>query len=131
MVLAVCGATMVAAGCGGGTKSIADVQSCLKGVKGLTVDKAPASDKGVDEGVFATTDLSKGAEGDFTMAMAAVVKADKDVKTFQDQSKEFAAADKSDKKFAVKTGVDGKYVWVVGGASDSDTFKEARDCVEP
>ena len=128
--MVVLGIAVLAAGCGGSTKSIADVQACLKKVEGMTVEKAPAKDSGVEEGVFATTDLTKGGKGDFTMAMAANVKSEKDVKTFQEQSKEFAGTDKTDKTFAVETGVDGKYVWVAGGAKDSETYKASLDCVK-
>ena len=136
-------AALVASGCGGSGKDIADVQSCLKKLE-LDVQKLPA-DKDVESGVFATSKLpgaapivpaaDKGDDGaatdEFTFALAAHVKSDKAVDQFQKDSEEFGKASSTDDKLDVRSGSDARYVWVVGGDSSTDSFKDAKDCVEP
>lgn len=122
-------AALVAAGCGTDGKEIDDVTSCLKDAK-LTVEDLP-KDKDVTEGVFATTDLTKVEDAEFTFALAAHVKTDAAVTNFQDESKKFADTAGADQKLDFETGVDGRYVWVAGGAKDTDDFTDARACVEP
>jgi hypothetical protein len=136
-MLMVLTATIVAAGCGSDGKDIESVTSCLEGLK-LSVEASPDDDKDVEEGVFATTDLAALASKDagkepdeFTFAMAAHVKDVSKVEDFQKESEEFAKTASADGKLEFKTGTDGTYVWVAGGAKGSDSFKDARGCVEP
>ena len=105
------------------------MKACLKDAK-LTVEDLP-KDKDVKSGVFATTDLTKVEDEEFTFALAAHVKTDDAVKNFQDESTKFAETAGADQKLDFETGVDGRYVWVAGGAKDTDDFKDARACVEP
>ena len=122
-------AMLVATGCGADGKEMQDVKACLKDAK-LTVEDLP-KDKDVKSGVFATTDLTKVEDEEFTFALAAHVKTDDAVKNFQDESTKFAETAGADQKLDFETGVDGRYVWVAGGAKDTDDFKDARACVEP
>jgi hypothetical protein len=124
-----CSVALLAAGCGSEGKEIEDVKSCLAEVK-LTVEDLP-KDKDVTSGVFATTDLTKVEDEEFTFALAAHVKSDGAVKQFQDESKDFSKTAGADQKLDFETGVDGRYVWVAGGAKDTDDYKDARACVEP
>ena len=125
-------ATLIAAGCGGGgTPEIKDVSSCLKEL-GLMVEQPKTNDKDVEEGVFATTDISKGDVKNLTIALAATAKTDAAVKEFEKESKDFAKQDfGGESKLTVDSGTSGRYVWVVAGAKGSDGFKDARDCVQP
>lgn len=120
---------LVVGGCGADGKDIQEVKACLKGAN-LTVEELP-KDTDVTTGVFATTDLTKVEDEEFTFALAAHVKSDEAVKNFQKESTEFATTAGADKKLDFETGVDGRYVWVAGGAKDTDDFKDARACVEP
>lgn len=122
-------AMLVATGCGAEGKDIKDVKACLGKVK-LKTEDLP-KDKDVETGVFATTDLAKVKEEEFTFALAAHVKSEDAVKQFQDESKAFSKTAGTDKKLDFETGVDGRYVWVAGGAKDTDDFKDARACVKP
>ena len=122
-------AMLVASGCGAEGKEIADVKSCLSKAK-LKAEDLP-KDKDVETGVFATTDLAKVEDEEFTFALAAHVKSEEAVKQFQQESKEFSKTAGADQKLDFETGVDGTYVWVAGGAKDTDDFKDARACVEP
>lgn len=122
-------AMLVAAGCGADGKEMKDVKACLKDAK-LTVEDLP-KDKDVTTGVFGTTDLTKVEDEEFTFALAAHVKSDEAVKNFQDESKKFAETAGADQKLDFETGVHGRYVWVAGGAKDTDDFKDARSCVKP
>jgi hypothetical protein len=128
-VLLVSSSLLIAAGCGSGTPDIAETRTCLEKLN-LTVEDPPAKDNEVKEGVFATTDLTKAAEGEFTFAMAAIVKDEGSVKTFEDEAKKLADAIAEDDKIKVETGTDGTYVWVAGGADDK-AIKSVRGCVEP
>jgi hypothetical protein len=136
-MLMVLTAMIVAAGCGGSGKDIESVERCLKDMK-LSVEKSPDTDKDVEDGVFATTDLAgiaaKGSDAksdEFTFAMAAHVKDESKVGDFQKESKEFAKTASADGKLEFKTGTDGTYVWVAGGAKGSDAYRDALGCVEP
>jgi hypothetical protein len=129
-VLLVSSSLLVLAGCGGGgTPDIAEVRTCLEKLD-LKVEDPPAKDNEVEEGVFATTDLATAAEGEFTFAMAAIVKDEGSVKTFQDEAKKLTDAIAEDDKIKVETGTDGTYVWVAGGAEEQ-AIKDVRGCVEP
>lgn len=122
-------AMLLASGCGAEGRDIADVKACL-GKVDLKVENLP-KDKDVETGVFATTDLAKVKEEEFTFALAAHVKSEKAVSQFQDESKAFSKTAGADKKLDFETGVDGKYVWVAGGAKSTKDFKDARACVKP
>lgn len=129
MLIVLLFAAAFVAGCGEDGKTVKDVRSCLSGLE-LTVEALP-KDSSVSSGVFATTDLTKVDKEEFTFALAAHVKSDKAVKQFQDESEEFAKSAGADQKLDFETGVDGRYVWVAGGAKDTDDFKAARGCVKP
>lgn len=122
-------AMLVATGCGSEGKEMSDVKACLKNAK-LTVEDLP-KDTDVETGVFATTDLTKVEDEEFTFALAAHVKSEKAVKSFQDKSTEFSETAGADQKLDFETGTDGRYVWVAGGAKDTDDFTDARACVKP
>jgi hypothetical protein len=130
-LVVVLSAALLAAGCGSGGKDIADVKSCLKKLD-MTVEGAPKDDKDVREGVFATSNLTgDDAAKDFTFAMAANVKDEDRIEDFEKQSKDFGKSAAADGKLEIKSGSDGEYVWVAGGAKGSGTLDDARDCVEP
>ncbi|MCW2927452.1 MAG: hypothetical protein JWM86_1420 [Thermoleophilia bacterium] len=118
-----------AAGCG--TPDIKEVRSCLKGLD-MTVEDPPAKDKEVSEGVFGSTDLTKGTPEDITIALAAVAKSDKAVKDFRKESTSFADELESGDgpKLDVESGTSGRYVWVVMGSKKQDTYGKAKDCVK-
>jgi hypothetical protein len=123
-------ATAVAAGCSAGRKDIPEVRSCLKDA-GMEVSKFPKKEKSVEEGVFATTDLSKGDQARLTLAVAAYVKSEKTVDKFQKDVKDFSKALSVGKqKLVIDSGTDGKYVWVVTGASEDKVYKDALACVD-
>ena len=119
----------VAAGCGSDGKDIADVKACLKKA-GLTVEELD-KDKDVKSGVFASTDLSKVEDGEFTFAMAAHVTSDKAITEFKKESEDFRKSSGATDKLDFETGVDGKYAWVAGGAKSTKDYKDARACVKP
>lgn len=129
-ILVVLTVSLLAAGCGGPT--IKDVRSCLKGLD-MTVEDPPAKDTDVKDGVFASTDLTKGKPSDITIALAAEAKSDKAVKKFRKESESFAdALDNGDgPKMSVESGTDGRYVWVVMGSKKQKLYGKARDCVKP
>ena len=117
------------AGCAGGEREIADVRSCLKeaGMKAVPFDK---QEDDVEEGVLATTDLSKGDQQRFTLAVAAYVKSEKTVKKFQEDVRSFTKAlSVGDQKLVIDSDVDGRYVWVVTGKREDKVYKAAVDCV--
>lgn len=123
---------LLAAGCGGGSgKEISEVRACLDDLE-LTVEGPQEKDKDiVEEGVFASTDLTKAADGEFAFALAAIVKDDDAIKKFQKDSEAFSRTAEEDEKLDFQTGVDGKYVWVAGGSTEDDTYADARKCVKP
>lgn len=122
-------AAVVAAGCSAGAKEISDVRSCLKDA-GMKVEAFDKSEQQVKEGVFATTDLSKGDHDTFTLAVAAYVKSAKTVDEFQDDVKEFSdALSVGKRKLVIDSDVDDDYVWVVTGVKEDKVFKAAVDCV--
>lgn len=123
-------ASFVAAGCAGAAKNVSDVRSCLKRA-GMKVSKFPAREKQVDEGVFATTDLTTGNQARFTLAVAAYVKSEKTVDKFQKDVKDFSKAlSVGEQKLVIDSDVDGRYVWVVTGASEDKVYKDAIACVD-
>jgi hypothetical protein len=131
LVLAALSVAAFASGCGG-AKDVAEVKSCLKDLK-LNVDSAGKTDKKVEEGVFATSDLTKGDAKDITIAVAARVKKDGTVKEFEKDNTAFADQLKKSergKDLKVESGTEGRYVWVVMGDASNDTYKKAKDCVE-
>lgn len=128
-VLAV--AALVAAGCGGGTKDIAEVEKCLKDA-GFQVEAFTKEDKKVSDGVFATTDLTKGDRDNFAFAVAATVKSEDTVDEFQKDTEEFSKTlSVGEQKLKIDSGTEDKYVWVVGGAKQDDLYDKARSCVAP
>jgi hypothetical protein len=123
-------ASFVAAGCGSSSKDIGEVRSCLKDA-GMKVSKFPEKEQQVDEGVFATTDLSKGTQSKLTLAIAAYVKSEKTVDKFQKDVKDFSKAlSVGEQKLVIDSDVDGRYVWVVTGASEDKVYKDAIACVD-
>lgn len=122
---------LAVAGCGGGTKDIAEVQACLEKA-GMSVDPVEKGDEKVSEGVFATTDLSKGGD-DLTLAVAAIVKSEETVDEFEQDTKEFSKSlSVGEQKLKIDSGTEGRYVWVVTGATKDDSvYDKARDCVQP
>lgn len=137
-VMVVLFAALLATGCGGDGggdgKDITDVRACLKKLD-LKVEAPPQDDKDVEDGVFATTDLTKGEPTDLTVALAAVAKSDKAVERFQKESEDFSktlsVGNGKAGELSVESDSDGRYVWVVAGAKDNDTFTDARGCVKP
>ena len=129
IVLPVLATALFAAGCGSDGKDIADVKSCLKDAK-LKVEDLK-EDKDVKSGVFASTDLTKVEDGEFTFAMAAHVTSESAIKEFKKESEAFRKTSGAEDKLDFETGVDGKYAWVAGGAKDTDDYKDARACVKP
>ena len=133
--IVIAAAALLAAGCGG-TPDIDEVSGCLEGL-GLTVEPANEDDPQVETGVFATTDLAGASQdpesdaAEFTFALAAVVKDEDSIDTFEDQSREFAESASEGGKLEFESGTDGRYVWVAGGEQGSDAFDDAKDCVQP
>jgi hypothetical protein len=122
-------ASLVATGCAAGKKEIPDVKSCLKDA-GMKVEPFDKTEKQVKEGVFATTDLTKGDHDTFTLAVAAYVKNEKTVDEFKDDVKDFSdALSVGKRKLVIDSDVDGDYVWVVTGVKEDKVFKAAVDCV--
>jgi hypothetical protein len=136
VVLVIVATALLACGCSGigsSGKDVSKVSSCLKGVK-LNVENSKKSDKSVKEGVFATSDLTKGDAKNITIAVAAVVKSDDTIKEFEKQNKDFGEKLKqgdTGKDLKVESGSDGRYVWVVMGNPSKDTYGKAKDCVKP
>ena len=123
-------ASFVAAGCGSSEKDISEVRSCLKDA-GMKVSKFPEKEQNVEDGVFATTDLSQGTQSKLTLAIAAYVKSEKTVDKFQKDVKDFSKAlSVGEQKLIIDSDVDGKYVWVVTGASEDKVYKDAIACVD-
>lgn len=131
-------AILLGSGCDGGgagagattEEDIAAVRSCLTEAK-LKVEAFSEEDKKVTEGVFATTDLSKGDRKEFTFAIAALVESEKTVEEFERDTKEFSETlSMGEQKLVVDSGTEGRYVWVVGGASKDATYEAAHDCVQ-
>jgi hypothetical protein len=132
VVLVLATAALVASGCGSSGKDVSKVSSCLKDLK-LNVENAKKSDKTVKDGVFATSDLTKGDAKNITIAVAAVVKSDDTIKAFEKQNKEFGDKLKqgdTGKDLKVESGSDGRYVWVVMGNPSKSTYGKAKDCVK-
>jgi hypothetical protein len=138
------GCALLAAGCGGTDdgRDIASVRACLEGL-GLNVEAPPADDEDVEEGVFATTDLSaasgpgdgenegEAAEAEFTFALAAIVTSEEARTRFREESSQFAETTDQDGRLSFESGSEGNYVWVAGGERDSDQFDEVLGCVKP
>jgi hypothetical protein len=121
-------AALIAAGCGGSSMSISDVETCLKEA-GLTVERAKDDDPSVIDGVTGITGIE---EGKLTVALAAEAKSQEKVDDFKKDNKAFTDKLKQDnKKFQVVSGSDGTFVWLVGGAKNDKTYEAARKCVEP
>lgn len=120
-------AIFVAGGCGSASdgKDVKSVQKCLKGIKGLKVEMAPSRDKDVKDGVIGSSeDMTN-----FVFAVAAHAKTDKAVK---DALKTFDSAAKGGgDQVQVKSGTDGKYVWVVAAMKGAKNFDPAMKCVKP
>lgn len=125
-------AAALAAGCdAGGPPEMSEVRSCLEAAK-LKVESFSESDKKVSEGVFATTDLSTGERGRFTFAVAAIVKSEQTVDEFQRDTKRFSETlSVGEQKLEIDSGTEDRYVWVVGGAKQDDSYDAARACVAP
>ena len=122
-------AAILATGCAAGKQEIKDVKSCLEDA-GMKVEAFPKSEKKVKEGVLATTDLSKGDQKSFTLAVAAYVKSEKTVDEFEKDVKDFSdALSVGKRKLVIESDVDGDYVWVVTGVKEDKVFKAAIDCV--
>ncbi len=123
-------AALATTGCGSSGKDLADVKPCLTKL-GMKVESSPKSDSDVRKGLFAATDITDSNVKDFTFVMAAYVKNEDRIKEFKEKSETFAKDAASDGKLKVESGVDGDYVWVVGGAKGGEVFDDARDCVKP
>jgi hypothetical protein len=127
LVALVLAATLVVAGCGGGSgKDVGEARSCLKDagfdVTGLTgKDKDRMDDATI--GSYHDKGLKKVA-----FASAGVVKSDKDVKQFKDGMDALGSALAAEGTF--KSGTSGKYVWAYGGTKGLDKVDDAKDCVE-
>lgn len=136
-VLLVLGAAALLAGCGGdGGKKISDVRSCLEGAKLQVAGPDKNDAKSVEDGVSATSGIGEGfVDGDepLLIVVAARVKDEKFVGDFSknadDFRKQLSPAER--KEFQVRTGDDGRYVWVVAGDESSKRFRAAEDCVKP
>lgn len=130
-VLLVAAFALLAGACGGGQKEIADVRACLEDAK-LKVDAFNESDKKVSEGLFATSDLTKGEQDEFTFAVAAYVTSEDTVSQFRKDTEEFSKTlSVGEQKLEIDSGTDDRYVWVVGGAKDAPAYDDARACVQP
>lgn len=128
---ALAGALVVAGCAGSGEKDIAEVEACLQDA-GLKVEAFNERDKKVEEGVFATTDLTKGDRDEFAFAVAARVKSEETVEEFQKDTEEFSKTlSVGEQKLRIDSGAEDRYVWVVGGAKQDGAYDEARDCVAP
>lgn len=130
-----CAACGGAGGITGGAPSIKDARSCLKAAK-LTVSGPEGSDsEKVEDGVSATGGIGDGMldpSKPLTIVVAAKVKKDSDVKSFIKESKSFSDRLTAEQKktFSVRSGNDGRYVWVVAGDKSSKTFQAAEKCVK-
>lgn len=137
LLVVVLGGSIVA-GCGavGGTPDIDDVRDCLKRAK-LDVKGPQGADAArVTDGVSGTSGLGEGfvdADQPLTIVVAANVTKDEYVDEFSKQSNAFRdkLSPEERAEFQVRSGNDGKYVWVVAGDETSKTFRAAQECVKP
>lgn len=121
----------VVAGCGGGPPDVADVRSCLKEIKDVDVQEPPkAKDKDIEDGVIGVRQGSSGEEDGALIAIGARTRTEKQARTFERDTQD-AYRQITGEKGAIKSGRDGKYIWVViAPDKGADDYEAALACVE-